>query len=437
MHAKASQTQLSGWKLVLARTGWITLFVMDIAIYLIALPFRMAELRLDPYLLAEPLHQLGLTVEFFVLYSTLLEMALFTAVIVIALIIFWRKSDDWMGLLVSIGQFSLIVLLPVISVLPNTNPGWRIPVGLIRALGASLALLIFYLFPDGHFSPRWTRWLFILFCGITFTGTLSLGYTPPAAPIDIGNSTDALLILILLAWFGTGTLSQVYRFRTCKDPLQRQQTKWIVFGFSAVFLGLALITFPILLFPALRVPGTLRLLYLLIDIPLTLLALSILPITIGISILKYRLWDIDILIRRTLVYTLLSLLLGIFYFGAVVVLTQIFSGLSGQENSPLAIVLSTLAIAALFSPLRGWIQNNIDRRFYRHKYNAQQALIEFTQTAREDVSMERLTLELLNTVKQTMQPNHVHLWLLHTGIQKSDIQADSVNHETDEWRVKS
>jgi hypothetical protein len=152
-------------------------------------------------------------------------------------------------------------------------------------------------------------------------------------------------------------------------------------------------------------------LLLLLGISIVLTALSITPVTVMVSILQYRLWDIDLIIRRTLSYAILSGLLGLIYFGGVVGLQAIFSMLT-EQNSTISIILSTLAIAALFTPVRIRVQDFIDRRFYRKKYDAEQALAQFAAAARDEVDMERLTLALLGVVEETMQPEQVSLWLV-------------------------
>jgi hypothetical protein len=155
---------------------------------------------------------------------------------------------------------------------------------------------------------------------------------------------------------------------------------------------------------------------------LTLVAsLSTVPIAAGIAILKYRLYDIDLVINRTLVYGSLTALLVAVYFGSVATTQAIFRTLTGQEQQPqLAVVVSTLAIAALFSPLRRRIQGFIDRRFYRRKYNATKTLEAFSAKLRDETDLEALNRELVGVVRETMQPAHVSLWLRPNTASKKD-----------------
>src|SRR3989337_375258 len=142
-----------------------------------------------------------------------------------------------------------------------------------------------------------------------------------------------------------------------------------------------------------------------------LLSYLSLPVTIGISILRYRLFDIDLLIRRTLQYSVLSVLLALVYFGGVVVLQRIFTRLTGQGQNQLVTVVSTLAIAALSIPLRRRVQDVIDRRFYRKKYDAAKVIAAFAATVRDETDLDKLTASLIAVVQETMQPEHVSLWL--------------------------
>ncbi|HEX6303589.1 MAG TPA: hypothetical protein VFZ76_05320, partial [Anaerolineales bacterium] len=232
---------------------------------------------------------------------------------------------------------------------------------------------------------------------------------PPVTLFAV-STISPLMLLFMILWILAGVYAQIYRYRHHANRTQQQQTKWIVFGFSATLVAIILVGTYARVY-ALD-PGTPSgMVSLLISISIILAALAITPLTFMISILQYRLWDIDLIIRRTLSYAILSGLLGLVYYMGVAGLQGIF-GLLTEQNSTISIILSTLAIAALFSPLRTRVQDFIDRRFYRKKYDAEQALAQFASAARDEVDMERLTEALLGVVEGTVQPERMSLWLL-------------------------
>jgi hypothetical protein len=266
------------------------------------------------------------------------------------------------------------------------------------------------LFPDGRLpSPRW-RWLALLVAASiaipvlagAFRETLTGQEIPYqiANPIGIAGAPDvedsALLFGLLIAGLVIGLTGAVaaviVRFRRSRGN-ERQQLKWFLY---------AVAFYPLLLLPE-QVPvvGELVLGFVLL----------LLPTAVGVAVLRYRLYDIDVVIRKTLVYTVLTVLLALVYFGAVILLQSLFGRLAGVEQSTLAVVISTLAIAALFTPLRRRVQDWIDRRFYRKKYDAQQVLAQFAQTARNETDLDALTAELTRVVQETLQPEHVSIWL--------------------------
>ncbi|MCC7354540.1 MAG: hypothetical protein IT330_12400 [Anaerolineae bacterium] len=283
---------------------------------------------------------------------------------------------------------------------------WRYPVSIFIGLGPALLVFFAYLFPDGRFVPRWTRWPAII-CG----SLLPLGFVAssisPTMPVKYFY---LVLVPLLLGNSPFAVYAQFYRYSRVSNTVQRQQTKWVLLGLLASALGMLALIFPLLIYPAVLEPGRAHVLYILFSAPVTILSLGVIPLSISLSILRYRLWDIDIIIRRTLVYSLLTALLALVYFSSIVLLQNLFAAFSGQR-SELTIVASTLAIAALFTPLRRRVQDGIDRRFYRRKYDAAKTLATFSATVRDETNLDNLTGELLAVVQETMQPEHVSLWL--------------------------
>jgi hypothetical protein len=189
-------------------------------------------------------------------------------------------------------------------------------------------------------------------------------------------------------------------YRSSQSPSDRRKVRWLVFAFILCG-GVGLVLW--------FIPGVV------LGQPLidaNALGLSVLPfpVILAIAVLRYQLFDIDIIIRRTLIYGALTAILALVYFGSVAALQVLFRTITGQ-SAEIAIILSTLGIAALFAPMRRRIQELIDRRFYRRKYDAQQVLAAFGATVRDEVDLNRLTDELLGVVDETMQPTQVSLWL--------------------------
>jgi hypothetical protein len=285
-----------------------------------------------------------------------------------------------------------------------------------------LVLVLVYLpllFPDGRMPSR--RWLPVaVLTGVGTLGVIVLGALAdtlhlneaPGYEIDNPIGVEGLGYVEDLPVFGvlTGLLffgiigaaaSVVVRFRRSRG-IERQQMKWFVYAVS-----------PMLLIPT---EGFLPEIISSVALGTVLIGL---PTAIGIAVLRYRLYDIDLLINRTLVYGSLTALLVTVYVGSVVILQAAFRSLTGQ-GSQLTIVASTLAIAALFNPLRRRIQAFVDRRFYRKKYDAAKTLAAFSARLRDETDLAELNEELIAVVRETMQPAHVSLWLRPNTASKKD-----------------
>jgi hypothetical protein len=318
------------------------------------------------------------------------------------------------GLLIAGDEYATYALL--------TNPG-ALPLGAeaswlgqwIWAPGLGLSLVFLpLLFPDGHPpSHRWrpVAWLGGLSIGLTVV-LYTIVYWPERGPALVtgdempSHAYHVLQVLVDFIGFpmmlvGLGAvISLLVRFRRSRGD-ERQQIKWFA---SAAALSLVWI----IVFGQASLRG----------LPEAIVALSSLlvipsvPIATGIAILRYRLYDIDLIINRTLVYGSLTVMLALLYFGGVSGIQALFGALTGQEEQPqLAIVVSTLIIAALFNPLRRRIQAFIDRRFYRRKYDARKTLEAFSAKLRDETDLDALSDDLVGVVRETMQPTHVSVWL--------------------------
>ncbi len=315
-------------------------------------------------------------------------------------IIFIRKRDDWFSLYIAVWM----VMFGTLTSSQVNAASWWYPslANITFQLGGlpwPMLFLLFYLFPDGHFIPPWTRWLGLVIV-LDFLTVV----------IFYGNSTPPpILILVFLIAIAIGVASQVYRYRRVSTIIQRQQTKWVVLARLILFIGLIVTTLP-MLFPAWNNPnGSLAVLWPLSSI-ITQLAFLLVPLSIGLAILRYRLWDVDFLIRRTLVYSALTGTLLVVYLFAVLLFQALVGRISG--NLPgIAIVASTLLIAALFTPLRRRIQRDIDRRFFRRKYDAEKTVAHYADSIREQVELEQMTANLLAVVDDTLCPELVSIWL--------------------------
>lgn len=283
------------------------------------------------------------------------------------------------------------------------------------ALGLSAQPLTLLLFPTGRSPSR--RWRPVLWLVATAAALMvvpvALAAWPLRGPVLVngdlwsgeaaGLATTLQQAGVALAMLGTlvSVVAVAVRFRGASGE-ERQQIKWLIYAGALTFVGIvtaspgALFELPGLLGEILSV--------------LAFFALPSIPVAVGIAILRHRLYDIDILINRTLVYGALTATLAAIYLSAVVVLQRALVLLTG-EGSQLAVVASTLAIAALFNPLRRRIQDAIDRRFYRSKYDAQKTLEAFSLKLRDEIDLDDLSGDLVSVVRSTVQPKHASLWL--------------------------
>ena len=362
---------MGGRRLLAAQLASIAVGVLAVGLYFLSLSVYYHQRLIlsesatgaDPAAARASLAEASLSVGFYAAYGVIIAMVFAAVCIGLGALIFWRRPGDPMALLVALTLVLMIVSgSPPVGVLGATHPLFELANDTLSLLGAACLYLVFYLFPDGRFVPRWTRWLMLTLLAFGVSTAFFSG-----SPLDWETWPSWLGLPFYFGLLGSGVAAQVYRYRRVSTPSQQRQTKWVVFGLAVALLGFVGTILLGELFSS-QLDRTWLLDELLDDLVITFFLLLI-PVSIGVAILRSRLFDIDVVINRTLVYGSLTVTLVALYFGGIVVLQRLFIFLTGQ-TSTLAVVASTLAIAALFTPLRRRIQSFIDRRFYRSKYDA-------------------------------------------------------------------
>ncbi|HEY7342521.1 MAG TPA: hypothetical protein VH591_16725 [Ktedonobacterales bacterium] len=401
----ASNTVLDGRQLVLARLAWAIVFAGMLVAFVVGIPSSFATMsHACPDVCnftesqAAALTSVGISLDTFAWIAVALACVIVLISTTLALILFWRRSNDWMVLLVSL----FLITYPILNLGTTTtqtidlgSPAW-IAIQILTFPGTFIFYATFLLFPSGRFVPRWTWILFVVFT----IWSLMASYFLDAFSgfLVVGYPLTTITIVIL----------QIYRYRHGSTPMQRQQTKWAIAGLASVLIANQLFWLPSGLTP---LGNTL---YMPISYLFYQLVILAMPITFFIAIQRHRLYDIDTIINRALVYGSVTVVLAAAYAGCIIALQAISRTLvpiPGGSDEPITIVISTLLIAALFQPLRRRVQRAVDHRFYRTRYDARKAVEAFGATLRQEVDIASFSERLLTVVQQTMEPAHVSLWL--------------------------
>lgn len=411
--ASEGGTLLHGLPLVLVWACWSILTLLCLGNFVASIPLYVSDVQTlcqpgscvsgQPTVeTARVLSETGLSVGVYAALSVGLVSLTALVYCGAAALIIWRRPRDWMALLVS----SLFITQGLYENNYLQGPfdqhasPWHLGGLAVNYVSPVQVLFFCALFPNGRFVPRWMGQLLSVICVMDLLPTIF-----PQMPL-----VNPLQVAFVLSGFPLVALSMIYRYRSVSTLVEQQQTKWVVIGTLLVFVAFMAWFLPqIILYSSLSQAGSL---YDLIGHPLFTLASLAIPFCVTIAVLRYRLWDIDVIINKALVYGSLTLLLTAVYAGLIVGLESLAEAIGGTATDhPVALVISTLAIAALFQPARRRIQNVIDRRFYRKKYNAEKTLAAFSAALRNEIDLNQLREQLIAVVDETMQSAHVSLWL--------------------------
>jgi|SRR5579884_2875803 len=378
--------------LALGQSLWLVLTLSCVLLFLLGVPASYRQNSHPPHAVLVDLSHSGVSLEAYAVYMTALGAIFAVVSICLAAIIAWRRFGDVIGLVTSL----FLVLFAAGGSASDAFPALTSLSNLIGAIQIPMLVAFLLLFPDGRFVPRWSRVPYLIWLATTIWPPLVHG----------SQNVDPLPQLAGVV-FGIG--AQIYRYRAASDPVKRQQAKWVLFAialflmtllFSIVFVsGLALV-------PTIGPRGSS---YDLTSTTITSIGYLLIPIAIFMAILRHGLWEIDVLINRTLVYGALTVSLAATYIGTVVGIQALLREVAGQ-NSDLAIAISTLLVAALFSPWRRRLQIFIDRRFYRRKYDAARTLAAFQIRLRNEIDLDDLQAGIVTAIQETIQPSLISVW---------------------------
>ena len=401
---------LRGRWLMLARAVWLIVGALAMGLFFAAIPAEYRQLQLGcptpacastggvaPVELSL-LVNLGLSPEFFAAYGIALELILGLVFIVVAILIFWQKSSDRQALFVSFALllFGTATQTFALSALVAAHPAWGLIVDSLHFLGSASFSLFLFIFPDGHFVPRWTRWVALVW----------IAWLLPRYWFQDWPPSDTWLVwpnlIVWLGGLGTAVYSQAYRYRHVSNTVQRQQTKWVVFGITTALTGFVTVNVAVsgIALPSPTSAGELT--TLMVGAALMNSALLLIPLSIGIAILRHHLFDIDILINRTLVYGALTVSVVGIYVLVVGYLSVLFRTAGGQGQLAIS-VLATGFVALLFQPLRYRLQRGVNRLMYGERDDPYTVLSRLGQRLEATLAPEAVLPTIVETVKESLK----------------------------------
>jgi hypothetical protein len=425
--------------LAFARSVWILLAAALLA--MVAYSIAVNTAWISPSLPAAELatlQQVGMRLSDYAILRAILELIVVASFGAAAFVIFWSKRDDGMALLVATALLTFGgTVFPVIAI-----PSLQGAVRFIQIIGIATAGLTIFLFPNGRFFPSWTRFL-ALVLGIWLTALLvfpevsstvvSLAWLNPthsavqiiAWLLGTNVTTETFaqtvqavravgIVSMLVGGFGAGAAAQIYRYLHTSDPMEKQQTKLVVFSLAVAVISALLYYLPPVFLASLREPGSVRWIFQTAGQAVFSITLVLVPLFLLIAVLRYRLWDADILINRTMVYVLLTGVLAVVYFASIYIFQALLRAVTGQ-GSDWVLVGSTLVIAALFRPLRDRVQIFIDRRFEREKVDYRRALTDFGREVRTLIELPELQRTLVNRVTELLHIRYAAIYLRVAG----------------------
>ena len=391
---------LRGRRLIIARALWVALVAPAPVLCVVALHARYLRLSAPPDAVRASLAQLGLSTGFYAAYYVVLGAIFAIGCFAIAAVIALRKPDEGMALFVSL----FLVLLgaaygPNAAVLEQLNPSLEIPARFAQFLIIACQLLFLFVFPDGRFFPRWGRAPVLVWIALVFVAMLAPGGEALAAGPGLWGA------ILLAAAFPAGVGAQIYRYLRASDQTQRQQTKWVVFGATAATAGFIVLVLPVAVFSGKTGPSDL--VFEMFSEAVVTFATLLIPLSLGVAILRYHLWNIDLIINRTLVYGALTANV----VGLYVLVVGGLSALLQVETGFLVSLLATGLVAVLFAPLRDRLQRGVNRLMYGERDDPYAVISRLGQRLESTLAPDAVLPTIVETVREALRVPYVAISL--------------------------
>ena len=392
----AAPLELRGRSLVVARLVWALLVAQGLVLYAISVPVRYNQLAHPPADVRTQLTHAGLPTDLYAAYLTAISVVAALVGCVVAALIVWHRPKDRIGLLASlylVGRLSP----PEAQALVKAYPSLALPTNLSLFLGVLLLVAFFFFFPDGRFVPRWAR-----MPALVYGAAAILVFFLTGASV-VENPPDWMGLMVAVGGIA-GIAAQIYRYVRVSDPLQRQQTKWVVLGVSVAMGTSILFAF---LGPKIPTIGRSETGYDLTSVTALTLAFLFVPVTVGLAILRYRLWDIDVVINRGLVYGALTAgLVGLY----VIVVNGLGALVQARGQLPISL-LATALVAVLFAPLRGRLQAAVNRLMYGERDDPYRVLTRLGERVGAALAPDAVLPVIADTVAHAMKSPHAAITL--------------------------
>ncbi len=413
------ETQGREHQLFILRGAWLVFALAGVAMFLLALPLSLREHSADVSFVPNTWFGIA-SRELVQFFPPVIDIIIAFTFFAVAALVMWRKANERMALYVAFLFVAFGISVPsTIWTLVFYYPEWNAPVQFVYGASVAGGITFFYLFPDGKFIPRWSIALAI--SAVLWTSGVALTIlTAPngdalgerssqifIAPFALNTLPLAFRYLFIIGWLGTVIYAQLWRYRNVSTPAQRAQTRWAVLGIALALIIFSALNLLFVLVPSFRAYGASRFVYETLVLPIASLGIALFPVSIGISILRARLWDLDPIVNRTIVYGALTVIIIALYALVVGLLATTFQQIGNFAIS----LIATGLVALAFQPLRERLQRAVNRLMYGERDDPYQALSKFSQRLENTLASSAVLPSIVETVAQTLKLPYVAISL--------------------------